>query len=236
MSDSIKTLLRFVYNHLVKEANNSLISEYAKRESSWKKLKEIPYSINLIDSLKNYLILEEEKIQREKEKELDTTTIENSIYLVSEIYSMGLKFWDGFKIYIDKNKPDGFDYYSVFDLFSKLNNKTNLDQKDISFGKRVLDFTQETPLLIDEIKALSNLEENLMIEIKFIYDRLLLISKDKWKNIIDLASRNNIFDNLALDNIKSVQASLSKKEIMKEQALIKCYESLQKLKKFQIEI
>lgn len=236
LSDSIKTLLRFVYNHLVKEANNSLISEYAKRESSWKKLKEIPYSINLIDSLKNYLILEEEKIQREKEKELDTTTIENSIYLVSEIYSMGLKFWDGFKIYIDKNKPDGFDYYSVFDLFSKLNNKTNLAQKDISFGKRVLDFTQETPLLIDEIKALSNLEENLMIEIKFIYDRLLLISKDKWKNIIDLASRNNIFDNLALDNIKSVQASLSKKEIMKEQALIKCYESLQKLKKFQIEI
>lgn len=75
-----------------------------------------------------------------------------------------------------------------------------------------------------------------MIEIKFIYDRLLLISKDKWKNIIDLASRNNIFDNLALDNIKSVQVSLSKKEIMKEQALIKCYESLQKLKKFQIEI
>lgn len=236
LSNSIKTLLVFVYNHLVKEANNSLISEYAKRESSWKKLKEIPYSINLIDSLKDYLISEGEKIQREKEKELDTTTIENSIYLVSEIYSMGLKFWDGFKIYIDKNKPDGFDYYSVFDLFQKLRNQTNLSTKEVNFGKKVLDFIQENPSLEEEIKSLSTLEDKEILEIKSIYDKLSLISKDKWKSIIDLANKNNIFDNLALSNIKSVQISLSNKENLKEQALIKCYQSLQKLKKFQIEI
>ena len=71
-------------------------------------------------------------------------------------------------------------------------------------------------------------------KIKSMYDKLLIISKDKWKSIIDIAVRNNIFDKLELDNIKSVQSSLSKKEIMKEQALIKCYESLKKLKTFGI--
>lgn len=236
LSDSIKTLLVFVYNHLVKEANNSLISEYAKRESSWKKLKEIPYSINLMEVLKGYLILEEEKIQREKEKELDTTTIEDTIFLISEIYKIGLKFWDGFKIYVENNKLNEFDFYNAFDLLQKLRNQTNLSSREINFGKKVLDFIQENPSLEEGIKSLSTLEEKEILEIKSMYDKLSLISKDKWKNIIDIASRNNIFDNLALDNIKSVQASLSKKEIMKEQALIKCYQSLQKLKKFQIEI
>ncbi|TAE75932.1 MAG: hypothetical protein EAZ85_01270 [Bacteroidetes bacterium] len=236
LSNYIKDMLVFVHNHLIKEANNSLISEYAKRESSWKKLKEIPYSINLIDCLKDYLILEEEKIQREKEKELDTTTIENSIYLVSEIYSMGLKFWDGFKTYIETNKINEFDFYDAFDLLQKLNNKTNLSFKATNFGKKVLDFIHQNLSLVEEIKSLSNLEESPIIEIKFIYDRLLLISKDKWKSIIDITNRNNIFDNLELANIKSVQISLSNKENLKENALIKCYESLQKLKKFNIEI
>jgi hypothetical protein len=33
---------------------------------------------------------------------------------------MGLKFWDGFKLYIDKNKMDGFDWSAAFDLLKKL--------------------------------------------------------------------------------------------------------------------
>jgi hypothetical protein len=38
-----------------------------------------------------------------------------------------------------------------------------------------------SPQLIDEVKALSKLEETEIIEVKFIYDKLLLISKDDWK-------------------------------------------------------
>ena len=62
----------------------------------------------------------------------------------------------------------------------------------------------------------------------------MLLQKDDWKRIIDLASQTKIFDNLELANVKSVQTSLTKKENIKEQALIKAFQSLKKLKKFGI--
>jgi hypothetical protein len=54
-----------------------------------------------------------------------------------------------------------------------------------------------------------------IVEVRFIYDKLLLLSKDDWKRIIDVAGQTKIFNNLELTNVKSVQTSLSKKEIIK---------------------
>jgi hypothetical protein len=231
-----KSILLFVYNHLVTEANNSLISEYAKRESSWTKLIATSYTNNLTDLLSNYLISEEEKVQRENEKEIDTNNIEDSIFLISEIQKMGLKFWDGFKIYIDKNKPNGFDYMLMFDLFKKLREQKNMTSREMTFGKKVLDFVKANPALAEEVKLLSSIVDKEVIEVKFMYDKLLLLTKDDWKRIIDVAEQTKIFNNLELANVKSVQTCLSKKEIIKEQALIKCHESLKKLKKFGIKV
>jgi len=216
--------------------NNSLISEYAKRPTSWDKLKNTKYSENLISILDSYLVTEEEKTQRENEKEIDTNNVEDTVFLISEIQKMGLKFWDGFKIYIDKNKLEDFDYMLMFDLFKKLKEQKNMSTREMSFGKKVLDFVMINPTLVEEIKSLSKLEVTAVIEVKFIYDKLLFISKDDWKRIIDLAGQTKIFNNLELANVKSVQISLSKKENVKEQALLKCYESLKKLKKFGIKI
>ena len=236
LSNHLSKLLVFVYNHIVTEASGSLISEYAKRATSWEKLKNTKYSENLISVLNDYLISEDEKEQREKEKEIDTSNIEDSVFVISEIQKMGLKFWDGFRIYIDTNKPDGFDWSIAFDLVSRLNKNKNLTTREITFGKKVLDYIQENSALIDEVKALSKLEDKEVVEVKFIYDKLLLVSKDDWKRIIDLASHTKIFDSLELANVKAVQTSLAKREKIKEQALIKAYESIKKLKKFKIEI
>jgi hypothetical protein len=232
LNNHLSKLLVFVYTHIITEASGSLISEYAKRSTSWEKLKNTTYSENLISILDSYLVSEEEKTQRENEKEINTNTVEDSVFIVSEIQKMGLKFWDGFRLYIDKNKPDGFDWSSAFDLVSRLNKNRNLTTREIIFGKKVLDFIQATPQLIDEVKALSKLEDSEIVEVKFIYDKLLLVSKDDWKRIIDIANQTKIFSNLELSNVKSVQASLAKKEKVKEQALIRAYESIQKLKKF----
>lgn len=73
-------------------------------------------------------------------------------------------------------------------------------------------------------------------KIKFIYDKLLLVSKDNWKRMIDVASQTKVFDHLELANVKTVQTALAKKEKIKEQALIRAYESLKKLKKFGFKI
>jgi hypothetical protein len=229
-------LLSFVYNHIITEASGSLISEYAKRSASWEKLKITKYSEDLILMLHKYLITEEEKLKRENEKEIDTNSIEDAVFLVSEIQKMGLKFWDGFRNYVENNKPDGFNWSISFDLVSRLKKNLNLTSREISFGKKVLDHIQANPLLIDEIKSLSSLEEIEIVEVKFIYDKLLLLSKDEWKRIIDIADQTKIFNYLELLNVKAVQTSLTKKEKVKEQALIRAHESIKKLKKFGINL
>lgn len=229
-------LLIVVYAHLVSEASGSLISEYAKRESSWKKLKETTYYVDLAEALKYYMISDEEKVQRENEKETDTNDIEETLFVINEIQKMGLKFWDGFRTYIDTNKPEGFEYILAFDLLKKLKEAKNLTVTEINFAKKALDYTQKTPALEEKIKALSKLEDNEIVGVKFIYDKLLLLSKDEWRRIIDLADQTKIFDNLELANVKSVKSAVLKKEKIKEQALIKAYSSLLKLKKFGIKI
>jgi hypothetical protein len=235
VSNHLKKLLIFVYNHL--ETNGGgMVSEYAKRSTSWDKLKATQYPENLLSALKDYLISDDEKTQRENEKEIDTNSLEDSVFVISEIQKIGLKFWDGFRLYIDKNRPAGFDWSTAFDLVSRLSKSKNLTTREITFGKKVLDYIQASPQIIDEVKALSKLEETEIIEVKFIYDKLLLVSKEDWKRIIDLANQTNIFSNLELSNVKTVQTSLAKKEKVKEQALIRAYESLKKLKRFGIKV
>jgi hypothetical protein len=229
---NLKKLLIFVYNKLFPKYT----PEVLKNKSTWDFIKECSYSENLIVILQDYLISLEEKAIRENEKEIDTNNVEDAVFLISEIQKMGLKFWDGFKIYIDINKPDGFNYMLAFDLFKKLKEQKNLNGREIAFGKKVLDFIGSNPPLAEEIKLLSKLSDIELIEIKVIYDNLLHLSKDDWKRIVDVAGQTKVFNNLELSNVKSVQAALSKKEIVKEQALIKCFESLKKLKKFGIKV
>ena len=229
---NLKKLLIFVYNKLFPKYT----PEALKNKSTWEFIKECNYGENLIATLHDYLITIEEKVQRENEKEIDTNNVEDAVFLISEIQKMGLKFWDGFKIYIDNNTPEGFDYMLMFDLLKKLREQKNMTIREMSFGKKVLDFVLTDASLAEEIKSLSKLADKEIIEVKFIYDKLLLLSKDDWKRIVDVAGQTNIFNNLEFANVKSVQTSLSKKEIIKEQALIRCFESLQKLKKFGIKV
>jgi hypothetical protein len=236
LKNHLSKLLGFVYNHIITEATGNLISEYAKRQSSWDKLRNAMYSEDLIKTLSGYLISEEEKTQRENEKEIDTNSVEDSVFIVSEIQKMGLKFWDGFRHYIDLNKPDGFDWSIAFDLVGKLGKNKNLTSREITFGKKVLQFIQSSPQLIDEVKVLSKLEETEIIEVKFIYDKFLLVSKDDWRRIIDVATQTQIFSNLELSNVKSVQNALLMRERVREQSLIQAFESIKKLGKFGITI
>lgn len=236
LNSHLKKLLIYVYKHFINEAQGSLISEYAKRESSWKNLKETSYPENLILSLKDYLISIEEKEMRENEKEIDSNSVEDTLFLVSKIRQIGLQFWDGFRNYLEKNKQEEFDYFLAFDLFKTLKEHRNLSSRELAYGRKVLEFVELNPKFEEKVKSFSQLKEGEIIDVKFIYDKMLLLSKDEWKRIIDLASQINIFNNLELANVKSVQIALSKKEKVKEQPLIKAYESLQKLKKFGVSL
>ena len=236
LTNHFKKLLVFVYNHLVKEANNSLISEYAKRESSWNKLKESPYSEDVQEVVATYLISSEEKENRENEKEIDTNNEENRLFIISEIHKFGLKFWDGFSIYIGFNSIDGFNKTSVDEVLKAIQKSKNFLPRDITVGRKAIHYIAEKPSMFEEIKALSKFKDKESVEIKFMFDRLKLLSKDDWKKIIDFANQTKIFTIPELGNVKSIQSALAKNEQVKEQSLMKAFESLLKLKKFGIKI
>ena len=236
LTNHFKKLLVFVYDHLVKEANNSLISEYAKRESSWNKLKESPYSEDVQEVVATYLISSEEKENRENEKEIDTNNEENRLFIISEIHKFGLKFWDGFSIYIGFNSIDGFNKTSVDEVLKAIQKSKNFLPRDITVGRKAIHYIAEKPSMFEEIKALSKFKDKESVEIKFMFDRLKLLSKDDWKKIIDFANQTKIFTIPELGNVKSIQSALAKNEQVKEQSLMKAFESLLKLKKFGIKI
>ncbi|PIF47586.1 AIPR protein [Chryseobacterium sp. 52] len=236
LTNHFKKLLVFVFEHLVKEANNSLISEYAKRETSWNKLKETSYNEDLQTIISEYLVSTEEKENRENEKEIDTNNEEDRLFIISEIHKFGVKFWGGFSNYLDEYSLEGFNRTSVEEVLKAIQKNKNLLPRDITVGRKAIQYLSENPSFFEEVNALSNFEDKESVEIKFMFDRLKLLSKDEWKKIIDLANQTNIFTIPELGNVKSIQSSLSKNEQVKEQSLVKAYESIKKLKRFGINI
>lgn len=104
----LRKLIVFVFEHLQREASGQLISEYAKRETSWNKLKDMKYPENLLEILEEDIVSEEDRDLREKEKENSQNPAEDYIYKVGKIYKLGLKFWDGLKQYIEKTSPKNY--------------------------------------------------------------------------------------------------------------------------------
>ena len=235
LENELKNLLILVYNHLVNSSNNTLLSEYAKRESSWKLLKEQNFSIDL-RSLSEYLISENLVQEREKEIEVVKNDSEDSIFQVSKILSLGNVFWNGLYIYSNTNedlKPHSVD---ILELSSKIKNAKNLNNSNINLGKRVLEMIDNGKISIDQIKSLSTQQEIELIDYKEVFDRLKRIDKNKWKSIIELGEKTKIFEKNELFNIKSISNSLMKNERVKEVNLIECFKSLGKVKRFGIEI
>lgn len=233
LTNLFKNLLVFVYSHLIKNAANTLISEYAKKENSWKKLLAENHKIEL-SQIQHYIISEAEFEKRKGEKELENKN-ENKIFAVSEIKKYGVKFWDGIKIYSGDKKLN-FDYHELSDLVKNIKNNKNLSPKNIFIGKKVLKYILSEKISINKIKSLSKLKEKETVEIKFAYDRLSNLQLKDWKSIIALGEQTKIFDYKELSNIKYVSSKLIKKDSVKEESLIKCFNSLKKIKKFGIKI
>lgn len=122
----------------------------------------------------------------------------------------------------------------AFDIAKDLKDHKNLSAREIIFGTKVIEFVRNNNGLEEEIKALSTIEERPIVLVKFIYDKLLLLSNEEWTRIIDLATHLKLFNNLELANVKSVKLTLFRNEKVREQALTQAYESLKKLKKFGI--
>ena len=233
--NELQKLIVFVYHQLVKSSNNSLISEYAKRESSWKLLKDENYKFNF-EQYSDYFITKEQVSAREIETEEVDNKSENNLMSITKILGFGNKFWDGvskWSMNIEELKSLSTD---VWEIASKIKRAKNLNSRDIAIGNKLLLYIEENQVDVNAIKSLSNEIEVEVIDVKSIYDRLKLISKNDWSKIFDLGEQTKIFDNLELANLKSVQKSISKSEIVKEVNIVNALKSIKKLSKFGVKI
>ncbi|MGE8376695.1 MAG: AIPR family protein [Sphingobacterium sp.] len=236
LQDALKKLLVFTYNHIISKAGSSLISEYAKKESSWKALKDIEYKDNLITLLNGEFVTAEDRDLRETENETVDQNHEDTVFNVSNIRKLGVKFWDGLRIKAGQNSNEDLDYSLIFDISKKLKENKNLTEREIKYGLRIVDLFDVTIDDYEQIKSLSKLEDSTLLEVKPIYDKLNQLVKADWDRIIDLADQTRIFDGLELGNIKSISKAILRKEKIKEQSIIKAYDSIKKLSKFGIKI
>lgn len=231
--DVLKELLVFVYEFLIKGANNTLLSEYAKKDTTWQSLKNVKYSL-ASSMFSDYLITKSEANGRENEKEIDSSEVENELFSVSKITTLGLKFWDGLRIHIERTGKLKELEFDVWDLFKSIQTQRNIDRKAIKAGKRVLELIETAEIDIESIKALSSIADDNFIDLKAIYDRMKLLSKDEWASVIALSTQTKLFDNLELANVKSIQRSIINNENIKPASLVKAHESLKKLKRYGI--
>lgn len=232
--NELQKLIVFVYNQLVKSSNNSLISEYAKRESSWKSLKEEDYKINF-NQYPDCFITKEQVATREVETEVIDNKSENNLMSINKIIGFGNKFWDGvskWSMNIEELKEFSTD---IWEIANKIKRAKNLNSRDITIGIKLLSHIEDNNIDVNTIKSLSNEIEVEVIDVKAIYDRLKLISKNDWSKIFDLGEQTKIFDNLELANLKSVQKSISKSESVKEVNIVNALKSIKKLNKFGLE-
>jgi len=230
----IKQMLYFVYDHLVKSANNSLLSEYAKKESSWNKLKAEPFKISLED-ISNLIISEEESLHRDTEPDVLVNKAEDVILEVSNISSLGLRFWDGLSIYSLNNENLKELSTDIWEVANKIKRTRNFSSRDIAIGKRILKLIESKEIDPEAIMILSKSEDAEVVNIKAIYDKFKLLSKNEWSKILDLGEQTQIFDYLELSNIKSIQKAINKNESIKENSLLKAEASIKKLKKFSVD-
>lgn len=231
LENIFRELLVFVHNQMTAASVGTLFSEYAKKDTSWDSLKSKKYALNKF-SINTYLITEEEALSRQKENE--NIELENEIVIVSKIISLGIKFWDGLKVYIGTTKELKETEFEVWDLLKKIRDNKNLDSSAIRVGRKVLEMIEKDLLDPDQIKHFSKLQDQVVIDLKAVYDKMSLLKREDWSNIIALSEQTHIFDPLEISNLKSVQRAILTKDKIKEASLIKANDSLIKLRRFNI--
>lgn len=213
ITKSLKEILILVYNFLISSSSNSLISEYCKRESTWKKLLEQNnFNIDL-KKIEPFLISLSEKEVRDNEViAKDVYNIDDDLILKDNVISYGINFWDGLKLYSKDNILFKDIDFEIWDLSNKITKFKNLNNKDLYTAKKVLKIINENNIDINNIKTLSNLESVEMESLKIIYDRLDILPKSDWDRFIALAEQTKSADYLEISNLKHISNLIRKKD------------------------
>lgn len=227
----LKKGLKFVYEFL-NTLDAALISEAAKAEKTWEKLKEQTRHPMDMEVINRYLISDREYKLRYETDENDTEEI-NKYNDLHKITNLGVKFWDGLQRYnINTGILTTYQDNIASTIRQKLKRSGNLTDREISKGAEIVDYLIQEGVDFDNISALSKLEDKELIDPSAIYNRLSRLSDDDWKRILDLGSQTKTLNFNEISVINSVVQKLKRKENLDLKRLKITENAIGKLKKF----
>ena len=110
----------------------------------------------------------------------------------------------------------------------------NFTENEISVGVRIIKKLEQLKINFKDITILSELDEKESIDPSALYNRLLLIDRSMWSQILDLGEQTGTLTFKELSVIKTVRQKLKRKENIDLKRMKIVDESLKKLKKFGI--
>lgn len=231
----LKRLLVFVYDFFT-NLDVALISEAAKSEKTWNKLKEnLNHPINM-DIISKYLISEEDYKAR-YESNIDETKEAERYNSLQKISTLGLRFWDGLCLYMLKTDClSQVQQNYALNIRKKLKWNGNLTEKEIEKGGIVIDTLLEKNIDFDDIELLSKISPEGTIDPSIIFNRLRLINVDTWKKVIALGEQTGKLNFNEISTIQSVIQKIKKQENIDLKRLKIVNDALDKVKKFGLDI
>ena len=156
---------------------------------------------------------------------------EDEIVTISQIYLLGIRFWDGL-VKFAKNNPMFNDFeLDLWDVLRCFREDKNLTGSAFRAAKRVLALIEIDAIDPVAIADGSQLKDGINFDYRAIYDRMSALTKRDWESIYALGEKTKMFDGNETANLKTVANSVITRERAKENSLKKAHESLLKLKK-----
>lgn len=231
----LKKLVVYTYNFFT-NLDVALISEAAKSEKTWLKLREMhnhPMNMSIISK---YLISNEEFKARYEEETDDSKEVEKYDSL-QRISSLGLKFWDGLCLFMLKK-----DCLSVYQqnfassIRKKLRLNGELTDAEIDRGAKIINVLEEQGINLMEIKSLSKLEEDKISDAGVIYNRISAIDNETWKKVTAIGEQTGKLSENEISAVRSVIQKLKSKSNIDIHRLNIVNDVLDKMKKFGIKV
>lgn len=235
LQGELKKLLVFVYNFLT-NLGVALISEAVKSEKVWDQLKQKAFGNIDFDIVSKYLMSELEYKQRYESKS-DEVAETKKYNTLEEITSLGIKFWDGLCLYMLRT-----DFLSqveqnyISGIRGKLKKSGEFTDTEIKRGGEIISKLKELQIDFSEISSISKLTNTNTIDPSVIYNRLKLIDKDTWKKVIDIGEQTGKLSFNEVSVIKTVIAKVKRQENIDLKRLGIVNESLDKIKKFGVNV
>jgi len=229
----IKKLIIFVYNFFT-NLDVALISEAAKSEKTWFKLKDQLNHPLKIENVQQYLISDKD-FKARYDHEADDAKDVAKYDSLQRISDLGLCFWDGLCLFMLKKEClSTVQQNYVLIIRKKLKWNGLFTDQEIEKGVGIMESLMIQNIDYEDIKKMSKLTEIESIDPSTIFNRIKQIDSDTWKKIIAIGEQTGKLSFNEISVIKTVIQKLKSSENIDLKRLKIVETALIKVKKFGI--